>query len=276
MLLPAPLGRAKALWRLRGYKPQPVTRRTIDNWLNQFDAKDHRLLLDLLNRVVYISEKQTREFLVQRNKALLTELSRQGIPLKKVIYVQIDDAGSSSAVMVNVLKEAARLERTGCTFLDSKDVRGLHTATTKLGEGAIVYVDDFVGTADQFCRSRDFAAEYILETFSEFLLTACICEEALYALGKRGIQARAGYLHSINERALHESSSCLDGESKQRLLELSRRVARRGFLGYKDLASMVVFYRNAPNSTPWLLRGNVYQKPYVGVLPRTTDLSPLV
>lgn len=276
MLLPVSLGRAKALWRLRGYKPQPVTRRTIDSWLNQFSPADHRLLLDLLNRVRYISEKETSELLVQRNKALITELSRHGVPLKKVIYVQIDDAGSSSAVMLNMLKEAALLERKGCTFLDSKDVRGLHNATSKLGEGAIIYVDDFIGTGDQFCRSRDFAAEYILETFSEFVLAACVCEEALYALGKRGIQARAGYLHSISERVLHESSSLLDTDRKERLLELGRQIFRRGSLGYKDLASMVVFYRNAPNSTPWLLRGNVSQKPYVGVLPRTTDLPPVL
>jgi len=175
-----------------------------------------------------------------------------------------------------MLKEAALLERHPCTFLDSKDIRGLHNATTKIGEGAIIYVDDFIGTGDQFCKSRDFAAEYTLETFSEFLLAACVCEEALYALGKRGIQARAGRLHSINERALHESSTLLDSESKERLLELGRRVSRKGSLGYKELASMVVFYRNAPNSTPWLLRGNIKQTPHVGVLPRTTDLPSLL
>jgi len=273
-MLPQFLGRARALLRLRGYKPQPVTPKSISNWLNQFDRTDRRLLLDLLNRVIYISEKETRDLLVQRNRSLITELTRQGIPLKKIIYVQIDDAGSSSAAMLNMLKEAALLERRAYAFLDSKDVRGLHEATTKLGDGAIIYVDDFIGTADQFCRSRDFAAEYILETFSEFLLAASVCEEALYALGKRGIQARIGRLHSINERALHESSSLLDFGNKERLLELGRQISRRGSLGYKDLASMVVFYRNAPNSTPWLLRGNVFQKPYVGVLPRTTDLPP--
>ena len=38
---------------------------------------------------------------------------------------------------------------------------------------------------------------------------------------------------------------------------------------------MVVLYRNAPNTVPVLLRGNVGQD-VVGVLPRTTDLPPFI
>ena len=35
---------------------------------------------------------------------------------------------------------------------------------------------------------------------------------------------------------------------------------------------MVVLYRNAPNTVPVMLRGNVNQKPYFGIFPRTIDL----
>lgn len=273
-MLTHPWARFKAIRKFRSYKPQPVTFKSLNKWLKQFDIGDRRLLLDLLDRVIYVSENKTRDLLVQRNAVLLARLARSGIPLKKVVYVQIDDAGSSSAVMLNMLKEAALLERKQCTFLDSKNIQGLHDMTYKLGEGAIVYVDDFIGSGDQFCRSRDFAAQFILGTFSEFLLCACICEEALYPLGARGIEACPGLLHSINERPLHEFSSVLDPESKERLLELSNKMSRKGNLGYKQLASMVVFYRNSPNTVPWLLRGNVKQQPYVGILPRTTDLPP--
>ena len=61
-------------------------------------------------------------------------------------------------------------------------------------------------------------------------------------------------------------------KSKDRLIEICTAIDKKGPLGYGGLATMVVFYRNAPNTVPVILRGNVKQKPWVGILPRTTDL----
>jgi hypothetical protein len=266
---------SRSVLRFRRYKPQPITVKTMNNWLQQFGSTDQTYLLDFLSQVIYISEEQTRELLVKRNGALLQKLAKAGIPLNKIIYVQFDDAGSSSAVMLNLLKESARLERQQCHFLDSKDIKGLHELTKELGEGAVVYVDDFVGTGNQFCRSRDFAAQYFVGTFAEFLLVPCICEEALYKLGERGVEAIPGMVHSTSDRPLHAYSSSLDSTRKERLIELCRSIDKKGGLGYKDMATMVVFYRNAPNTLPVILRGSVRQDPFVGVLPRTTDLPTI-
>jgi hypothetical protein len=38
---------------------------------------------------------------------------------------------------------------------------------------------------------------------------------------------------------------------------------------------MVVFYRNAPNTTPLIIRGNLDQKNFVGIFPRKHNRSPL-
>jgi hypothetical protein len=76
----------------------------------------------------------------------------------------------------------------------------------------------------------------------------------------------------LSERALHDYSNILSPEKKQRLLALGQRIDKKWSLGYKNMGSMVVIYRNAPNTLPLLLRGNVGQNPYVGVVPRTTDL----
>jgi hypothetical protein len=110
-----------------------VTFRTLNTWLQQFNGKDQKWLLELLSEVIFISKHETRELLVKRNEALLQKLSQDGIPLSKVIYVQFDDAGSRSAVMLNMLKDSARLERQPCVFIDSRDIRGLHEATKTLG-----------------------------------------------------------------------------------------------------------------------------------------------
>lgn len=258
--------------KFRDYRPQPVTYGSIEKWLNQFDKKDRENLVSLLKSVIYVTENESKNRLVKQNKILLERLARSGIPPNKVIYVQIDEAGSSSPVMLNMLKEAALLERQGCHFIDSHDVMGLGKIADTIGDGAIVYIDDFVGSGTQFCTSRDFLAQYIVGTFSEFLLLPCICEEALYELGKRGVEALAGHVHTKVERPLHENSTILDTDLKNHLIELCYKIDPGGGLGYKKMATMVVFYRNTPNSTPVLLRGNVGQNPYIGVLPRTQDL----
>jgi hypothetical protein len=40
----------------------------------------------------------------------------------------------------------------------------------------------------------------------------------------------------------------------------------------EDLATMVVLYRNAPNSIPAVLRGSDKQAPFHGLFPRFKDL----
>jgi hypothetical protein len=45
-------------------------------------------------------------------------------------------------------------------------------------------------------------------------------------------------------------------------------------LGFRAMATMVVLYRNTPNSVPVVLRGNKRQSPYRGLLPRADDLPP--
>ena len=74
--------------------------------------------------------------------------------------------------------------------------------TNELEEGAIVYVDDFAGTGRQFCTTRDNVKENIVGSFVEFLLVPVICEEALYELGKRDIEAMlAIFTHEPNDHS---------------------------------------------------------------------------
>src|SRR6185369_10284007 len=172
---------------------------------------------------------------------------------EKIIYVQIDDAGSSSPVMLNYLRNRAGLERLGCKLVDSNNVKGFNEFTNQLGEGAIVYVDDFVGTGDQFAGVRDFIAEFIVGSFSEFLLVPSICEEGVHQLGRVGIEPVVKYVHSKSARPLHEYSDILDDDEKKRLMELCAEMEQSCYyrgLGYKRTAGMVVLYSNAPDELP--------------------------
>jgi len=120
--------------RFRDYEPIPVTFKSIKKWLNQYNKSDHKSLILLLNKVIYRTKKETVESLRRLNKEILGQLLGSGLNFKNIIYMQIDKAASSSPVMLNLLRDVERLERRGCLFLDSKDVRSIFDETSKMGE----------------------------------------------------------------------------------------------------------------------------------------------
>lgn len=262
----------RAALRCHDYKPKPLSWLSVKNWTKQF-KQDWRLAKRLVDKVIYISEVETRNYLVDQNAALMKRLADADVPSKKLIYVQVHDAGSSSPVMLNLLRDSAGLEKLGCRFVDCRDTMRMTKLMNELGEGALIYVDDFIGTGNQFCEERDFAAKnFLVNTFSEFLIAPSICEEAYYKLAERGIEAFTGKLHYKAERPLHANSTIFKKEEKDRLELMCKGVSSSFGLGYKGLATMVVFYRNAPNTVPIILRGSMNQTPFSGIFPRTTDL----
>jgi len=258
--------------RFHDYKPQPLSLLSASRWIRQFEKKDRKIARQLLDKVIYISESRRRDILVEQNAALMKRLLAANVPPKKLIYVSVHDAGSSSPVMLNLLRDAAGLERLGCKFVDARDSLRLNKTMNEVGVGALIYVDDFIGTGNQFCAERDFAAKSFVGTFSEFLLAPSICEEAFYQISERGIEAFTGHVHSKAERPLHANSSFFAREDKERLELVCKGVNSKFGLGYQKLATMVVLYRNAPNTVPAVLRGSLNQKPFAGIFPRWKDL----
>src|SRR5216683_4919630 len=151
--------------RYKDYKPQPLTWFSSRRWVMQFEKKDRRLAERLLSKVIYLSESRTRDILVEQNAALMKRLFDAGLTARQLIYIQVHDAGSSSPVMLNLLRDAAGLEKMGCRFLDAHDSMRLIKAMNEVGEGALIYVDDFLGTGNQFSKERDFVASTIVGTF---------------------------------------------------------------------------------------------------------------
>jgi hypothetical protein len=244
----------------------------LETWVGQFSEKDAKAALTLLDRIVYLSEETVQKILVEQNRALVARLRKAGIAPDHTIYVSLHDAGSSSPVMLNLLRDAAGLERSKCPLIDGHNGILLNKVTNQLAEGAVIYVDDFAGTGRQFCETRRFIAQSIVGNFPEFLLVPCLCEEAVHRLGKEGIDFYTGMVHSRADRPLHENSSILDAETKDRFRQLCLGIHSRFGLGFSGLATMVVLYRNAPNTTPLIIRGNLDQTSFVGIFPRTTDL----
>lgn len=205
---------------------------------------------------------------------LLDKLKSKGVQPQSVVFVSFDEAGSSSPSVLNLLRDACLLQNLGCHFVDAKDVRRMHELTNKLGSGALVYVDDFIGSGTQFCKARQFAAEFIVGNFSETLLVHTICEEGIVELSrKNGVEHLSVRVHTRNERPLHELSSSLPEREKERLRSLALSIHTTSGLGFNGLATMVVYYRNAPNTVSLIYRGSRSQRRFAGIIPRTTDLS---
>jgi hypothetical protein len=263
----------KMLLNFRGYKPQPVTPLSVWRWLSQFPVSSRLQLILLLDHVIYVSEKATIQKLVSLNQDILARLRADDIELDKVIYVAIDVAGSSGHVMLNLLRDAENLERRGARLVDSKDTYFLKELTGTIGSGAIIYVDDFAGTGKQFRRNRDWTAQFILGTFSEFFLAPAICEEAYQRIEESGVVPVSSFVHTTDQRPLHRESKILTDDRKSYIIDLCKEINPNAGLGFGNLATMVVFYRNAPNTMPLVFRGSLKQSPYRGIFPRSDDLA---
>ncbi len=261
--------------KFKDYRPQAVSVSNIKKWLKQFeDPEERKTVLDLLFTMEFFSEKRTRDLLLKQNERVLEQLGEAGISPKNIIYVTLSDPGSSSHVMLNLLRNAANLERKGCSFIDHRDTLKLSKKIAKLGKGAIIYVDDFAGTGNQFHVARNFISSTVplLETFSEFLILPSVCEEAYSKIDNLGVAVRYGHMHDISERPLHPNNVVFDRAMMKKLRVYGEKVNSKWPLGYQGLATMVVFYHNAPNHIPIIFRGDLGQKNFVGVIPRTTDM----
>jgi len=260
--------------RLRDYRPKSVTTENVRDWFGQFPKRHHAALRAILGAIQFVGERQMIAEMRQLNERLLARLEAKGVDPSHIIYVQFHEAGSSSAAVLNLIRDACRLENRGCRLLDANDLLGLHKATSELGRGAIVYVDDFVGTGNQFSKVRAFSAQQIVGTFSEFLLVHGVCEEGITELGRHNaVEPVPVRVHGRTERPLHELCSLLPDDVKDELRNHCLRLSPAFGLGFRRLATMVVYYRNAPNTVPVLLRGTIGQVPLRGIVPRTTDLD---
>ena len=61
----------RALFRLRGYEPQPVTPIRLANWLFQYPRRSRVPLLQMLNSVELISKQEAIDTMVRLNEEVL-------------------------------------------------------------------------------------------------------------------------------------------------------------------------------------------------------------
>ncbi|ADU38333.1 hypothetical protein [Variovorax paradoxus] len=265
---------ARIAYRFRRYRPQRVSIKSVLAWLSQYPLEERQIIKQTALHLKCVTDSVMLRDLLDRNSQLLRTLSEAKIPNKNIIYVSISEAGSSSHVVLNMLRDQARLEVMGCKLLDAGNAGKLHETTAKLESGAIIYVDDFSGSGTQFCSQREMIGGYIVGNFSEYFLLHTICEEAIPHIAKTGVVVWQSQIHEKHVRPLNEASSLLKPTDRATLVARATAIAKKGGLGYRSLASMIVFERNTPNTVPLVFRGDKGQRSFKGFIPRTTDLPP--
>ncbi len=262
----------KVLFVFRDYEPQKVTLLRSIKWVNQFPTDLRFGIFSLLAKVIYISKDQTQDYLKKLNSTLVKRLKSQGIDIDSIVYISIDDAGSSSHTMLSMLRDSVNLTRAGAKLINSSDVRKLTKLTSELSNGAIIYIDDFSGSGRQFSRNHKDVSQWILGDFPEYLLVPVICQEAFEVANQLGVEPVVGMIHNQFERPLHPYSPELSDNIKTSLYDIFQSELGNRGLGFGELATMVVFYRNSPNSMPLIFRGTIGQERYKGIFPRYDDL----
>ena len=263
----------RAYRRLRDYEPNRgrLTLRRVRDWVNQFPKASRDDVARLAANLEYFSTSRIVRDLETLNTQIAARLSADGIPASNIVYVAFDDPPSSSPAMCKLLRDQGGLS--GAKFVAATSGLEINKVTTSLATGAIVYVDDFSGTGQQFMSARADVRENINGTFSEFFLLACICEEALRIVEGQGVVAMCERRHTRSERPLLAEGTFLDVAARIRLVEHSEKTWGVGSLGFNMLATNVVFSHAAPDTTPTMFRGNKGQDPWFGIVPRWAEVE---
>ena len=260
--------------RASDYRQNTITLQKCYRWLQQFPLADQYTIASLLSKIRYFSERETKKLLIAHNHKLIQKLEKEGVSPEKIIYVTLDDPGSSSHIMFNLLRDGANLEKRGFQVCDNGNIVRFAELTTSLGNGAIIYVDDFSASGKQFLRSRNSIAAQtpLIDSFSEFFLLPSICSEAHAAVSEVGIRVVCEHIHHTSERPLHPSNVNSDLRSLKNIVAQCNLIDGESPIGFEGMGTMVAFFSNTPNTTPKIFRGCPGQTPYFGILPRSTDL----
>lgn len=258
--------------RLNAYRPQTAKFKRTLAWLRQYSPSERSAIRKTLPYLIFVDEQSFVSNLCEENEKLLARLKAKGITPAQIIYASVHDAGSSSQVCLNLLRDHGRLARSGCHFVDSKDVKQISALTGKIGNGVIVYVDDFAGTGKQFSKAQQHLAEFVQGNFSHHVIFHTVCPEAYDKIEKTGVSICPFRLHRQEDRPLHPASDILLPAEKDLIRKTCRRMSGVYGLGFNEMATMVVFYRNSPNTIPMIFRGQIGQTPWFGVVPRFDDM----
>ena len=258
---------------MRVYEPNNgrLTPQRVWKWVNQFPKQCRDDVARLAANLEIYSTDRIISNLESLNAQIAGRLEADGIPGTNIVYVSLDDPPSSSSLMCKLLRDQGGLS--GARFVPATSGWKISELTEKLEKGAVVYVDDFSASGNQVEEARAYVQDHMPVTFSEFFLLPCICEEALRRVERQDIVAVYKHHHTRSERPLLPECDFLSDIARRRIVQHSESRWGVGSLGFKMMATNVVFQHASPDTTPIMFRGDMRQQPWFGIVPRWAEVK---
>jgi hypothetical protein len=231
----------------------PVTKLTIESWMEQFDHSDKDLAARVLDVVEFYGQAQIglafREALGLLPGWNVVKSKRSGIWR---FAAMSGSAGESGDGMLYQFRIANNLDGAKFRelFIGRRDIVGQKLG----GEDTVVLLDDFSGTGKQVCEAWSdpevALGELLAGVGKVYLILVAATKQAIKRISD---ETRLSVVpaHDLDERDDIFSAHCshFSAEERERLLRYCKRASRETPRGYGDCGLVVVFQHRTPNNT---------------------------
>lgn len=260
--------------RFRSYEPRPVTPIVAFRYLRQFPRDLRHEITQVLGRVSYLTSAQVKESLFDECRIAITRLLQAGIQEANILIVPAHATGESAVHSLNLIRDSLAVEFPELRFHEAGPAAARDLVRMR-AESAVIFLDDFIGTGDQFTDSLIAWTSALAGRTTRFILVAAVvCSEGKARIEDRGALVQPGLIHSSDDRFLAVCLSACGEESMKRLAVLACELQSRMPFGHGNGGSMVVLSRNSPTNLPLLLRGSDGQRVWFGLFPRKDQVEP--
>ncbi|MEM7308377.1 MAG: hypothetical protein AAF682_16980 [Planctomycetota bacterium] len=266
---PDPIEKKIGRWegQFQGYR-EPVTAKTIHDWLAQFGSRKEigEKVLDAVDYYGIAAIEAAFRSTVQKIEGWNTdEKQRTG----RWVFAPLQGAaGKSGAAMLSYLRSALRMS--GKKY--QKDFLYLSDLTSAgLGpEDTLVLVDDFAGTGDQASETWELLDE-ILPTEPRVVVVVVVStRRAVSRLQKETpMTVKAHKRLDGRHNVFDEKCKFLTEPEREELLALCKRANKRTPRGYGDCGLTLVFCHKTPNNSIPVLHATTAN--WKGLFPRIAE-----
>lgn len=260
--------------RFREYDPKPVRYWDVVAYLRQFDRKDRSHAIKMLQCVQFIGREALLSLMLAKLQEIVKQAETDEISPDSVIVVPASAAGDSSAQVHALLSNDQRCTALGVIFFSGTPLQ-LASKIKPLQSPVIVFVDDFAGSGEQFVKAHKGWSGAIQRYSPTTYFLACImCSPAIDRTSQEGVIATPGREHRTSEMFSECTQAQCGFEGACILRSYAEEIHSALPLGFKNMGSMVVLFRNSSNNMPFLIRGTLGQRVWKGLFPRRDQLKP--
>ncbi|HWD37966.1 MAG TPA: hypothetical protein VG944_03905 [Fimbriimonas sp.] len=256
----------------RNYSPRQITPLVAFRFLFQFPREVRGDIVNILKGVRYFSNEQVLTLVKTEVVKSIESFLLARIPAANIIVAPANMVGTSSNFVFEGVREAIGSEFPGVQFHLNGPSEARKFTSLKNG-AAVIFLDDFVGTGDQFLKSFRAWSDALGGRGARFVLIAAVaCEEGKEKIEDKGALVQAPVIHTRGERLWQYCHENVGEDQMKRFAVLACELRTTQPFGHRNGGSMVVLSRNRPNNVSILFRGTDGQRIWYGLFPRSDQL----